>query len=60
MLEEWSYRRGLPVQMALSYIWVTAVSLLMLQVLAFVINGFTLAQLTTAAIRTAAVAVLVI
>lgn len=54
------YRRGILIQMALSYIWVTAASLLVLQVLAFAINGFTLAQLPGAALRTAIIAVLVI
>ncbi len=54
------YRRGILIQMALSYIWVTAASLAMLQVLAFAINGFSLAQLPGAALRTAIIAVVVI
>jgi two-component system, NarL family, sensor histidine kinase LiaS len=60
MFFKWPHRKGILVQMALSYIWITAASLLTLQVLAFAINGFTLTQLPRAAFRTAVIAVVVI
>ncbi len=47
-------------QMALSYLWVTVASVLVLQILAFIINGFTVQQLTVPVVRTGLVVLVVV
>jgi len=45
--------------MTLSYIWVTVISVVVLQILAFIINGFTFKQLTLTVVRTGLVVLVV-
>lgn len=59
MLAHWYNRWGIRTQMTLSYIWVTVLSVVVLQILAFIINGFTIRQLTVTVVRTGLVALVV-
>ncbi len=52
MLASWYNRWGLRTQMAFSYVWVTVVSVLVLQILAFLLMGFTPGRFTIQVIRT--------
>ncbi len=60
MLTRWYNRWNLRTQMALSYVWVTVASVLVLQILAFLLMGFSLGQVTGPVTRTALVVLVVL
>ncbi len=53
-------RGGILTQMALSYLWFTVASLIVLQVLGFIVNGFSPGQFYAQVLRTGLIALLVI
>ncbi len=60
MLTRWYNQWNLRTQMALSYVWVTVASVLVLQILAFLLMGFSLGQVTGPVLRTALVVLVVL